>query len=197
MDDVVENGPAWESGVRKGDVIVTVNDWLIVLMDRPQVTLSFQFSFSSFFDIVLSSFSLFSKLQHHSLISFKALPQHLDCMLCTQVKLEHNIYRHHLIIPALNKIIVNKLVHADFLKFALKFRKWEMKFFHACYVKRMGPLVKKKRHVSFSTFYYDLANFISQLWSLKISAKFLFLCRWNSPLRISCHDPGNVKLFIG
>ena len=38
MDDVVENGPAWESGVRAGDVIVTVNDWLIVLMDRPQVT---------------------------------------------------------------------------------------------------------------------------------------------------------------
>ena len=37
MDDVVESGPAWESGVRKGDVIVTVNDWLIVLMDRPQV----------------------------------------------------------------------------------------------------------------------------------------------------------------
>merc|ERR1711909_19574 len=36
MDDVVENGPAWESGVRKGDVIVTVNDWLIVLMARPQ-----------------------------------------------------------------------------------------------------------------------------------------------------------------
>ena len=37
MDDVVESCPAWESGVRKGDVIVTVNDWLIVLMDRPQV----------------------------------------------------------------------------------------------------------------------------------------------------------------
>ena len=37
MDDVVETGPAWESGVRKGDVIVTVNDWLIVLMDRAQV----------------------------------------------------------------------------------------------------------------------------------------------------------------
>merc|ERR1711936_718103 len=37
LDDVVENGPAWESGVRKGDVIVTVNDWLIVLMDRAQV----------------------------------------------------------------------------------------------------------------------------------------------------------------
>merc|ERR1712038_446258 len=37
MDDVVESGPAWESGVRKGDVIVTVNDWLIVLMDRAQV----------------------------------------------------------------------------------------------------------------------------------------------------------------
>jgi len=37
LDDVVEFGPAWESGVRKGDVIVTVNDWLIVLMDRAQV----------------------------------------------------------------------------------------------------------------------------------------------------------------
>ena len=37
LNDVVENGPAWESGVRAGDVIVTVNDWLIVLMDRPQV----------------------------------------------------------------------------------------------------------------------------------------------------------------
>ena len=37
LDDVVEGGPAWESGVRAGDVIVTVNDWLIVLMDRPQV----------------------------------------------------------------------------------------------------------------------------------------------------------------
>ena len=38
MKDVVEGCPAWESGVRPGDVIVTVNDWLIVLMDRPQVT---------------------------------------------------------------------------------------------------------------------------------------------------------------
>jgi len=37
LNDVIENGPAWESGVRPGDVIVTVNDWLIVLMDRPQV----------------------------------------------------------------------------------------------------------------------------------------------------------------
>ena len=37
MNDVIENGPAWESGVRPGDIIVTVNDWLIVLMDRPQV----------------------------------------------------------------------------------------------------------------------------------------------------------------
>lgn len=34
---MTENGPAWESGVRPGDVIVTINDWLIVLMDRPQV----------------------------------------------------------------------------------------------------------------------------------------------------------------
>ena len=37
LEDVVECGPAWESGVRKGDIIVTVNDWLIVLMDRAQV----------------------------------------------------------------------------------------------------------------------------------------------------------------
>jgi len=37
MNEVVESGPAWESGVRAGDVIVTINDWLIVLMDRPQV----------------------------------------------------------------------------------------------------------------------------------------------------------------
>jgi len=37
LNDVVAGGPAWESGVRPGDVIVTVNDWLIVLMDRPQV----------------------------------------------------------------------------------------------------------------------------------------------------------------
>ena len=37
MEDVVESGPAWERGVRKGDIIVTVNDWLIVLMDRAQV----------------------------------------------------------------------------------------------------------------------------------------------------------------
>jgi C-terminal processing protease CtpA/Prc len=37
LNDVMENGPAWESGVRAGDVIVTINDWLIVLMDRPQV----------------------------------------------------------------------------------------------------------------------------------------------------------------
>lgn len=39
MNEVVEAGPAWESGVRAGDVIVTINDWLIVLMDRPQVSL--------------------------------------------------------------------------------------------------------------------------------------------------------------
>jgi C-terminal processing protease CtpA/Prc len=41
MNDVIENGPAWESGVRAGDVIVTINDWLIVLMDRPQVGQAF------------------------------------------------------------------------------------------------------------------------------------------------------------
>ena len=43
MEDVVESGPAWESGVRKGDIIVTVNDWLIVLMDRAQVKKLFAF----------------------------------------------------------------------------------------------------------------------------------------------------------
>ena len=34
---VSEDSPAYECGVRSGDVIVTVNDWLITVMDRPQV----------------------------------------------------------------------------------------------------------------------------------------------------------------
>jgi len=34
---VNEDSPAYECGVRSGDVIVTVNDWLITVMDRPQV----------------------------------------------------------------------------------------------------------------------------------------------------------------
>ena len=48
LNDVIENGPAWESGVRPGDVIVTVNDWLIVLMDRPQVNI-----FHYFFNVTV------------------------------------------------------------------------------------------------------------------------------------------------
>lgn len=36
---VEESGPAWCSGVRPGDTIVTVNDWLITVMDRPHVAL--------------------------------------------------------------------------------------------------------------------------------------------------------------
>ena len=47
LNDVTENGPAWESGVRPGDVIVTINDWLIVLMDRPQVDYFSQRTFKS------------------------------------------------------------------------------------------------------------------------------------------------------
>jgi len=36
---VHHDGPAYESGLRSGDVIVTVSDWLITVMDRPQVAL--------------------------------------------------------------------------------------------------------------------------------------------------------------
>ena len=38
IETVAENGPAWKCGVRPGDVIVTVDDWLITVMDKPQVT---------------------------------------------------------------------------------------------------------------------------------------------------------------
>ena len=79
MDDVVENGPAWESGVRKGDVIVTVNDWLIVLMDRPQVGNLSRYSNFLFFEIVLvhSCFCVFLQFSIHSLITFNRSFQHL------------------------------------------------------------------------------------------------------------------------
>ena len=40
LGSVYEDGPAYESGLRSGDVIVTVSDWLITVMDRPQVKLS-------------------------------------------------------------------------------------------------------------------------------------------------------------
>merc|ERR1719192_165970 len=39
LGSVYEDGPAYESGLRSGDVIVTVSDWLITVMDRPQVAL--------------------------------------------------------------------------------------------------------------------------------------------------------------
>jgi len=37
LGHVSEESPAYASGVRSGDVIVKVNDWLITVMDRPQV----------------------------------------------------------------------------------------------------------------------------------------------------------------
>ena len=39
IETVTENGPAWKCGVRPGDVIVTVDDWLITVMDKPQVNM--------------------------------------------------------------------------------------------------------------------------------------------------------------
>jgi len=39
LGSVQPDGPAYESGLRSGDVIVTVSDWLITVMDRPQVAL--------------------------------------------------------------------------------------------------------------------------------------------------------------
>ena len=41
IEAVTENGPAWKCGVVPGDVIVTVDDWLITVMDKPQVNLVF------------------------------------------------------------------------------------------------------------------------------------------------------------
>jgi len=37
LGQVYDDGPAFESGLRSGDVIVTVSDWLITVMDRPHV----------------------------------------------------------------------------------------------------------------------------------------------------------------
>ena len=39
IETVTENGPAWKCGVRPGDVIVTVDDWLITVMDKPQANI--------------------------------------------------------------------------------------------------------------------------------------------------------------
>ena len=38
IDEVTQVGPAYRSGLRAGNTIVTVDDWLITLMDRPQVS---------------------------------------------------------------------------------------------------------------------------------------------------------------
>ena len=38
IDEVTKVGPAYRSGLRAGNTIVTVDDWLITLMDRPQVS---------------------------------------------------------------------------------------------------------------------------------------------------------------
>ena len=41
IETVNQDSPAYKSGVRQGDVIVTVDDWLITVMDRPQVIIMF------------------------------------------------------------------------------------------------------------------------------------------------------------
>ena len=40
IDEVSQVGPAYRCGLRAGNTIVTVDDWLITLMDRPQVTMN-------------------------------------------------------------------------------------------------------------------------------------------------------------
>ena len=40
VESVEEGGPAYTSGLRQGDRVVKVDDWLITLMDRPQVEIS-------------------------------------------------------------------------------------------------------------------------------------------------------------
>jgi len=39
LGTVEPGSPAWKSGLRSGDTIVTVNDWTITLMDKPEVAL--------------------------------------------------------------------------------------------------------------------------------------------------------------
>ena len=64
LGSVYEDGPAYESGLRSGDVIVTVSDWLITVMDRPQVKLSQPQQPSSARDIAGGSPSLPGRGQH-------------------------------------------------------------------------------------------------------------------------------------
>ena len=42
---MLQNSPAERCGARQGDVIVTVDDWLITIMDKPQVNLIVVFNF--------------------------------------------------------------------------------------------------------------------------------------------------------
>ena len=35
--DVIKDSPAWLCGLRDGDAIVTINEWQITLMDKPEV----------------------------------------------------------------------------------------------------------------------------------------------------------------
>ena len=58
LGQVMEDGPAYESGLRSGDVIVTVSDWLITVMDRPQV--SFKTS-CHHFDFLMKESSPYTK----------------------------------------------------------------------------------------------------------------------------------------
>ena len=37
IDNIRENSPAWNSGLRPMDCIVSVHDWMITLMDKAEV----------------------------------------------------------------------------------------------------------------------------------------------------------------
>ena len=37
FDSVSEPSPAWQCGLRQGDLIVQINDWRIASMDKPEV----------------------------------------------------------------------------------------------------------------------------------------------------------------
>ena len=60
LGQVMEDGPAYESGLRSGDVIVTVSDWLITVMDRPQVPKT-SWTKIDYWTIKGSSYTIFGK----------------------------------------------------------------------------------------------------------------------------------------
>ena len=43
LGHVEENSPAWKSGLKAGDAIVTVNEWVITMMDKPEVIFHIQY----------------------------------------------------------------------------------------------------------------------------------------------------------